>query len=64
MRFPGDPLLTNGYRDKAIGPIMERWVAAEPNGSVSGRQIPFWNSANHWSRIKIMNMPLGLTQLT
>jgi hypothetical protein len=42
----GDPLLTNGYRDKAILPIMERWVAAELNGSVSGRQIPLWNSAN------------------
>jgi hypothetical protein len=64
MRFIGDPLLTNGYRDKAIVAIMERWVAAELNGSVSGRQIPLWNSANHWSLIKIMNMLLGLMQLT
>jgi hypothetical protein len=46
MCLMGDPLLTNGYRDKAILPIMERWVAAELNGSVSGRQIPLWNSAN------------------
>ena len=64
MRFIGDLLLTNGYRDKAILPIMERRVAAELYGSVSGRQIPLWNSANHRSLIKIMNMPFGLMQLT
>ena len=40
MRFIDDPLLTNGYRDKSILPIMERWVAAELNGSVSGRSSP------------------------
>jgi hypothetical protein len=63
IRFIGDPPLINGYRDKAILPIMERWVAAELNGSVSGRQIPLWNSANHWSLIKIMNMPLVVRRL-
>jgi len=64
MRFIGDPLLTNRYRDKAILPMMERWVAAELNGSVSGRQIPLWNCGNYWSLIKTVNMPLGLMQLT
>jgi hypothetical protein len=36
MRFTGDPLLTDAYRDKAILPTLKRWVATELNGSVSG----------------------------